>query len=139
MDEAVCDLRHILQSALDTLAVSGARREYIMGTLRGKVKPRLDAQREREAIRLAGHLERILGLNASQREAFVHAYTTENYYLIQGPPGTGKTRVLAMIASALAGVGQRVLVTAFTHRAIYNALRTIAKTTHYPHVFKVGQ
>ncbi|MCS7259376.1 MAG: ATP-binding protein, partial [Anaerolineae bacterium] len=48
------------------------------------------------------------------------------------------TRVLAMIASALAGAGQRVLVTAFTHRAINNALRTIAKTTRYPHVFKVG-
>jgi DNA replication ATP-dependent helicase Dna2 len=139
LDEDICDLRHILTGVLDTLAQSEARRKHILGMLRGAVRPQLSVAREREAIRLAGHLERILGLNASQREAFIHAYTTENYYLIQGPPGTGKTRVLAMIASALAGEGQRVLVTAFTHRAINNALRTIAKTTRYPHVFKVGQ
>jgi DNA replication ATP-dependent helicase Dna2 len=139
LDEDICDLRHILIGALETLAESGARYEHILGMLRGDVSPQLNTQREKEAGRLANHLERILGLNTSQREAFIHAYATENYYLIQGPPGTGKTRVLAMIATALAEAGQRVLVTAFTHRAINNALRTIAKTTRYPHVFKVGQ
>ncbi|MCX7856012.1 MAG: AAA domain-containing protein, partial [Anaerolineae bacterium] len=74
----------------------------------------------------------------SQCEAFARAYATENYYLIQGPPGTGKTWVLAHLAKALAAEGQRVLITAFTHRAINNALRKVAQAG-WPHVCKVGQ
>jgi len=46
---------------------------------------------------------------------------------------------LAHLAAALANEGQRVLITAFTHRAINNALVKIAKKTQYSHIIKIGQ
>ena len=129
------DLRHVLLGALDTLEYKSEANGNILGILHGPIRPRPNARRERRAARLAEGVK----LNQSQHEAFIQAYATENYYLIQGPPGTGKTWVLAFLAVALASEGQRVLVTAFTHRAINNALRKIVKATDYPHVFKVGQ
>jgi len=46
---------------------------------------------------------------------------------------------LAHLAVALAQQGERVLVTAFTHRAINNALRKIIKDTGFKRVAKIGQ
>ncbi len=156
LDRAIVDVRHILLGALDTLDFisqqappSGGRLarwlrrgrssddtqgNKVLDILKGRIRPRIDRRRERHGLRLA----KDLGLNASQSEAFARAYATENYYLIQGPPGTGKTWVLAHLAKTLAEEGQRVLVTAFTHRAINNALRKVADVK-CPHVFKVGQ
>ena len=79
------------------------------------------------------------GFNQKQLEAFLGAYSTSNYYLIQGPPGTGKTWVLAHLAEKLAREGERVLITAFTHRAINNALVKTAKSTGYNKICKIGQ
>lgn len=134
LDRDLVDTRSILLNALDTLQTlgPGARPTRL---LRGELPLANDPAREEQALDLADGL----GLNAAQREAFVRAFSAKDYYLVQGPPGTGKTWVLAHLAAALAHAGERVLVTAFTHRAINNALRQIAGVTGYPHVFKIGE
>jgi len=59
--------------------------------------------------------------------------------LIHGPPGTGKTRVLSRIMTRLAESGHRILVSAFTHRAIDNLLESTA--SHNPDIplIKLGR
>ncbi len=47
----------------------------------------------------------------------------DSYVAVQGPPGTGKTFRAAHIIHALVTSGQRVGITAFSHRAIENVLR----------------
>lgn len=133
LDRAVVDVRHILIQALDALAASKSRSAEILGMFEGTYLPSFDSQREADAEKLA------VGLGGNQREAFIRAYSTQNYYLIQGPPGTGKTWVLAHLATALAKSGERVLITAFTHRAINNALLKIARTTKYDRLMKIGE
>jgi DNA replication ATP-dependent helicase Dna2 len=134
LDRDLVDTRANLLAALDTLQMlgPGARLNRL---LRGELPPLSDPAREAQARALADGL----GLNAAQHDAFVRAFSIKDYALVQGPPGTGKTWVLAHLAAALANAGERVLVTAYTHRAINNALRKIASVTGYPHVFKIGE
>ena len=63
--------------------------------------------------------------NDRQDEAIRRAVTAEDYALIHGPPGTGKTYTLARLVQALVERGERVLVSAFTNRAVDNALAAI--------------
>lgn len=49
----------------------------------------------------------------------------QSYVAIQGPPGTGKTHRAAYMIYALVAAGQRVGITAFSHRAIENLLRKV--------------
>jgi len=135
LDRDTVDVRYLLQGALTDLDSLTDRRDRLLGILQGRLRPRFDRHRERRAVQLGGRW----GLNRAQSEAFVRAFSAESYYVVQGPPGTGKTWVLAYLAAALAQEGQRVLVTAFTHRAINNALRKIARETGYRDVFKIGQ
>ncbi|MHA1304681.1 MAG: DEAD/DEAH box helicase, partial [Candidatus Heimdallarchaeaceae archaeon] len=58
--------------------------------------------------------------NIVQNQAIQKILGTENYLLIQGPAGTGKTHVIAKSAIILANKGERVLLTAFTNRAVDN-------------------
>ena len=68
----------------------------------------------------------------SQSQAF-ERILNNSQQLVWGPPGTGKTYFLAMMIHALAAVTAAqggtltVLVTAFTHAAIENCLRMIAR------------
>ncbi len=135
LDRAVVDVRRLLLGSLDELGYS-PRRDEISGILRGTINPRWDTGREGA---LRAQAASAWGFNPAQSEAIARALTAKNYYLIQGPPGTGKTRVLAQLAAELAGQGQRVLVTALTHRAINNALRKIAQSTGYQRLIKIGK
>src|SRR5690554_2341787 len=134
LDRDKVDVRRVQLETLEELERS-EHRERLFDTFGGRLDPGIDPQLFRQAEAHAAQL----GMNPSQVEAFASAFAAQNHYLVQGPPGTGKTWLLAHLAVALAQRGQRVLITAFTHRAINNALRKIADTTGYPYVFKVGQ
>ena len=66
---------------------------------------------------------------ASQAKAIAAAINTPDIVLIQGPPGTGKTTVIRAIVERLnelardpEGKSREVLVTAFQHDAVENAI-----------------
>ncbi|MFB6160774.1 MAG: AAA domain-containing protein [Haloferacaceae archaeon] len=60
--------------------------------------------------------------NEAQNEAVTRAVNAEDCALIHGPPGTGKTYTIARTVRALVERGERVLLAAFTNRAVDNAL-----------------
>ncbi|MFC2177365.1 AAA domain-containing protein [Actinomycetota bacterium] len=49
----------------------------------------------------------------------VRSVSNRLHTVVQGPPGTGKTHTIANLVSNLLAQGQRVLVTAYTDRALY--------------------
>ncbi len=122
-------------NALDEVADSLRGRATILPLLQGSLIPKIDYARYQRAL---AEME-ITGLNESQGEAIAQAYATDLFHLIQGPPGTGKTLVLAHLAKLLVEDGQRVLVTALTHRAIHNALNKIPKVDDNLPVCKIGE
>src|SRR5262245_24468072 len=77
-------------------------------------------------------------LDGSQMQAFQRCIDRPAVYAIQGPPGTGKTRVLALVAEALAQMGYRTLVLAPTHQAVNNALSTVRSLFPQRRTVKVG-
>jgi DNA replication ATP-dependent helicase Dna2 len=93
------------------------------------------------ALRAARKLAAETDLDPSQREAFAAALAADPVHLIQGPPGSGKTWLLAELLRAFTSQGERVLVTAFTHRAINNVLRAFAPPGSAPPcpVVKIGR
>jgi DNA replication ATP-dependent helicase Dna2 len=120
--------------ALNAVADSLRGRSIILPLLQGSLNPKIDyARYERAAEQMAA-----AGLNDSQVEAVAQAYAVDLLHLIQGPPGTGKTLMLAHLAGLLANDGQRVLVTALTHRAIHNALNKIPQVDETLPVCKIG-
>jgi DNA replication ATP-dependent helicase Dna2 len=134
LDEGFIDLYHYFLDALREVGESSIGRERILPFLMGHNHPALDPARMERGLAQGEAAD----LNWSQCEALAHAYATDSLYLIQGPPGTGKTRVLAHLAELLAEDGERVLVTAFTHRAINNALNMLAKVAPLTSAAKIG-
>ncbi|ELZ24926.1 DNA replication factor Dna2 [Halosimplex carlsbadense 2-9-1] len=65
--------------------------------------------------------------NDAQNEAVELAVGCEDCALIHGPPGTGKTYTLAHIVQALVDRDERVLLSAFTNRAVDNALEALVE------------
>ncbi|MUV86546.1 AAA family ATPase [Natronomonas sp. CBA1123] len=63
--------------------------------------------------------------NDAQNEAVNLAVTAEDFALVHGPPGTGKTYTLARTIRALVDRGERVLLSAFTNRAVDNAIEAL--------------
>ncbi|WP_410767100.1 AAA domain-containing protein [Haloferax sp. DFSO60] len=63
--------------------------------------------------------------NEAQNEAVELAVDADDVALIHGPPGTGKTYTIARTIRALVENGNRVLLTAFTNRAVDNALEAL--------------
>ena len=63
--------------------------------------------------------------NEAQNEAVDLAVNAEDFALVHGPPGTGKTYAIARTIRALVERGNRVLLSAFTNRAVDNALEAL--------------
>jgi len=63
--------------------------------------------------------------NDAQDRAVELGVTAEDCALVQGPPGTGKTYTLARLVRALVARDERVLVAAFTNRAVDNCLEAL--------------
>lgn len=135
LDRDKVDVRHIQLNVLSQIEQDEALSARFRALLEGEIQPEIDPIQERYAAGRA----REWHFNDSQQDAFIKAFAARNVYLIQGPPGTGKTWVLARLATELARQGQRVLLTAFTHRAVNNALLKIAQTTGYEKLCKIGQ
>lgn len=135
LDNAKVDIRHIVKKSTIILNNNLAKHNYISGIFSGAILPKFSELRAQEAEKIV----RETNLNDIQKEAFVYAYSAENYYLIQGPPGSGKTWLLGHLAGAFAKEGKKVLITAFTHAAINNALQKTAEVAGHPHIIKVGK
>nr|BBH95897.1 hypothetical protein KTA_40960 [Thermogemmatispora argillosa] len=76
------------------------------------------------------------GLNADQARAFRRAFAVRDLLLVQGPPGTGKTHTISEIVRECARRGERVLVTARTHKAVDNVLQGLPRELD---MLRVGQ
>jgi len=75
--------------------------------------------------------------NAAQNDAVELAVDAEDCALIHGPPGTGKTYTIARTIRALVEEGNRVLLSAFTNRAVDNALEAL-RDQGFESVLRVG-
>jgi DNA replication ATP-dependent helicase Dna2 len=135
LDEDMMDLSPYYLEALDAAGDTVRGRERILPLLMGQARPTMDAARLERGLAYA----ELRGLNWSQGEALAQAYASDLTYLIQGPPGTGKTQVLAHLARLLVEEGERVLVTALTHRAINNAINKIVAVAPQIPAIKIGQ
>lgn len=126
LDPVEVSLHDMAIRALDTLE---SRRDgeasIALAVIDGKPGRSIDPSDERFAERYLAS-SRLGTLDPWQRAAFMAAVSKRPVSLVQGPPGSGKTRLLASVVSALAERGDRLLVTAYTHRAVNNALREIA-------------
>ncbi|AFZ73252.1 AAA domain-containing protein [Natronobacterium gregoryi] len=63
--------------------------------------------------------------NDAQNEAVRMAVGAEDFALVHGPPGTGKTYTIARAVRAMVERGERVLLSAFTNRAVDNVLEAL--------------
>lgn len=134
LDQDWFDSSRFYLDALDTVADSMRGRSIILPLLQGSLIPKVDFARYERATQEISATE----LNDSQIEAVAQAYGADLLHLIQGPPGTGKTLMIAYLTKLLVDDGQRVLVTALTHRAIHNALNKIHKLDETIPVCKIG-
>jgi len=92
--------------------------------------------------------------NEAQNDAVNRAVNAEEFALVHGPPGTGKTYTIARTIRALvehgeatesprtgggetAGGGERVLLSAFTNRAVDNALEAL-RDQGFEDIVRVG-
>jgi len=81
--------------------------------------------------------ETFIDNNESQNAAVQRAVGAEDFALVHGPPGTGKTYTIARLVRALVDRGERVLLSAFTNRAVDNALEAL-RDQGFEDVARVG-
>ncbi|WP_137285144.1 AAA domain-containing protein [Halorussus salinisoli] len=75
--------------------------------------------------------------NEAQNDAVNLAVNAEDFALVHGPPGTGKTYTIARTIRALVDRGNRVLLSAFTNRAVDNALEAL-RDQGFEDIVRVG-
>jgi DNA replication ATP-dependent helicase Dna2 len=75
--------------------------------------------------------------NPAQNEAVQMAVGAQDVALVHGPPGTGKTYTLGQIVRALVERGDRVLLSAFTNRAVDNAMEAL-ESQGFTDIVRVG-
>ncbi len=106
----------------------------VSAALRGELSLTKDTGRyDRATALLTGQ-----GLNPSQVVAGAEAIACDQLTLVQGPPGTGKTRLLAEVVAALCARGCRIALSAFTHRAVDNALLALRRIDPDLQLIKLG-
>lgn len=76
---------------------------------------------------LDGSWETADKIPAMQQRAVSLAIGLQKLLLIQGPPGTGKTTTIARIVKALTSSGKRCLIACYTHRAVEEACKKLAR------------
>lgn len=133
---AYCVDRRVIgaRGRLREVVRAGFANPRVRALLDGSLVDAVDADRaERARARLAAR-----GLNAAQVEAGAAAVGGEGVSLVQGPPGTGKTRLLGEILALLCGAGCRIALSAFTHKAVDNALLTVRRLAPQLPVFKLS-
>ncbi|MGI6291474.1 MAG: DEAD/DEAH box helicase [Bacteroidales bacterium] len=135
LDNAKSDIRHIVKKSTNILLCNKEKYNLINGIFQGNILPDISYDKLQFGHELATKTK----LNLTQKNAFAHAYSSNNYFLIQGPPGSGKTWLLAHLAYQFAIEGKKVLITAPTHTAINNALQKCSTLTQYEHIVKVGE
>lgn len=101
---------NVLQTAVHDAVLKGDQKDLLFG----RREPSFDDVEET-----------FIDNNAAQDRAVSLAVTAEDCALIHGPPGTGKTHTLARTVRALCERGERVLLAAFTNRAVDNALECL--------------
>lgn len=120
----VIDRRSLgLQGRLRDAVRAAFAQPWLASVLGGTHEPGRDPGRHLRALQRL----REVGMNEAQVEAGAAAIATESLCLVQGPPGTGKTRLLAQVVAMLCAAGCRIAVSAFTHRAVDNALLAIRR------------
>ncbi|RYD75620.1 MAG: hypothetical protein EOP84_18010, partial [Verrucomicrobiaceae bacterium] len=135
LDRSFLDLESFYRKAVEELGQTVRGRERILPLLSGELAPQVDLERLDEASEQAEQE----GVNESQAEAIAQAVATDLCHLVQGPPGTGKTFVLAQVVKQRLARGERILVTAATHRAIHNALNMIRRVVpDVEEIVKIG-
>jgi len=81
--------------------------------------------------------ETFIDNNEAQDEAVRAAVGAQDCALIHGPPGTGKTYTIARAVRALVERGERVLLSAFTNRAVDNCLEAL-RDQGYEDIVRMG-
>lgn len=135
LDRSFLDLESIYRKAVEELGQTARGRERILPLLSGDLVPQVYLERLSEAAEEAEKED----VNESQAEAIAQSVATDLCHLVQGPPGTGKTFVLAQVVKQRLARGERILVTAATHRAIHNALNMIRRVLpELEEIVKIG-
>ena len=136
IDASFFDLSPQLLQALDQMSASERGRSRILPLLE---KATETAGLEPYVYDAAASQAKSDGFNEAQQEAVGMGSSCHWCCLIQGPPGTGKTRVLAQIVRERVAKGERILVTACTHRAINEALqKVVAMNPDNDRIAKIG-
>ncbi|ELY51904.1 AAA domain-containing protein [Natronorubrum bangense] len=117
----------LLVAMHDALLKGDERRKDI---LFGRATPEFEESGASETHRnrageTGGVDETFIDNNAAQNEAVTKAVGARDCALIHGPPGTGKTYTIARAIRAMVERGERVLLSAFTNRAVDNALEAL--------------